>query len=63
MKDNMNLDNTNRATLSSVQTCTHVPACKITLVFPKYSNPTVRREIATLLFAAYQSKHRSKEHG
>lgn len=47
----------------SVQTCTHVPACKITLVFPKVSNPVVRREIATLLYAAYQSKQRSKEHG
>jgi hypothetical protein len=62
MKENLHLDNSISA-LPSVQTCTHVPACKVTLVFPKASNPTVRREIATLLYAAYQSKQGSNEHG
>jgi hypothetical protein len=62
MKENKNLDNMNRAQ-PTVQTCTHVPACKVTLIFPKDSNPTVRKEIASLLYTAYQSKQRRNEHG
>ena len=60
--DQTYLENTN-ITLPTVQTCAHVPASKVTMIFPKDSNPTVRQEIASLLLMAYQSKRRSNEHG
>lgn len=54
MKENTHLDNRSSVN-KTVQTRTRVPASKVTLVFPKESNPSVRRDIATLLCAAYQS--------
>lgn len=57
------LDNLDSSAKPTVQTASLVPACKVTLVFPRKGNEELRRRIAGMLLEASQDKKRREEHG
>lgn len=60
----MNLENCKCGAKPTVQTCRRITSdgCKVTLVFEPTSDPDVRRDVAQMLLAAFQSKAKeSKE--